>query len=265
MTLRSVILLLVALGLAFVAAVVAKRWLEAQTRSTQIDRATDTTPIVVAAVDIPYGSMIEAEQLKVVAWPTQNLPANIFHDSKEVIGKITAINFARGDLIVSHRVNVHLGGSALSSLIKQGMRAISVRVNDVVGVAGFILPGNNVDVLSSRNLAPNEFETKTVLENLRVLAIDQEASTDQSKPAIVRAVTLELDPEQARKLVDAMNEGELQLALRNPLDSQIRGPEEEGKVPAPVIKPIRVSKRNPRPRLLATIIKGTAVNQIPIH
>jgi pilus assembly protein CpaB len=108
-----------------------------------------------------------------------------------------------------------LEGSTLAAMVDPEKRAVTVRVNDVIGVAGFLLPGNRVDVLASRK-QNNRAQTEILLEDLRVLAVDQVASPDKDKPLLVRAVTLEVTPKQAGKLVNATVEGTVQLALRNP-------------------------------------------------
>lgn len=107
------------------------------------------------------------------------------------------------------RVAEHLGGSTLASLIAPEKRAISVRVDDVVGVGGFLLPGNRVDVLATRQSdgSSNQAESTTILQNLRVLAVDQTAGTDKTQPVVVRAVTLEMSVKEAEVLVKAQSEG----------------------------------------------------------
>ncbi|MNC31454.1 hypothetical protein D3C75_797760 [compost metagenome] len=124
------------------------------------------------------------------------------------------------------RLSEHLGGSTLASLIAPDKRAISVRVDDVVGVGGFLLPGNRVDVLATKttNAGSNSATSRTILENLRVLAVDQTAGTDKTQPVVVRAVTLEMSVAEAEALVTAQTEGKLQLALRNPLNLEKKSP-----------------------------------------
>jgi pilus assembly protein CpaB len=137
-----------------------------------------------------------------------------------VINKVTMNKYFPGEIITNNRLSDHLSGSTLSALISKEYRAISVRVDDVVGVAGFILPGNRVDILKTQLETPsNTAITKTILQDIKVLAVDQEVSQDKEKPTIVRAVTLELKPEQAEIIVKAMREGTIQLTLRNPIDA----------------------------------------------
>ena len=216
---RFIIMVCIALVLAFMAAMVAKGWLKSQ---VVVADGVETKNVIVAAREIPFGIKLELTHLKSIALTIDSAPEETFEQTDNVIGKITKIKFYPGDIITKFRITEHLGGSTLSALINQNYRAVSVRVNDIVGVAGFILPGNRVDVLATKNTGASRrnVEIHTILENINVLAVDQEASPDKEKPAIVRAVTLELLPKQAEKLVKAMQEGKIQLTLRNPLDNE---------------------------------------------
>lgn len=205
-------MLSIALVLALLAAWVANRWIQSRAVPAH------AVPVVVAAVEIPFGVKLQEAQVKVIAWPGKSAPQGAFSSKEKVIGRITMNKFYPDEIITEKRVSEHLGGSTLSALITKGYRAVSVRVDDVVGVSGFILPGNKVDILATKR---DRNITQTLLQNIKVLAVDQEASQEKEKPAIVRAVTLELTPEQAEIIVQAMREGAIQLTLRNPLDSSL--------------------------------------------
>jgi pilus assembly protein CpaB len=149
--------------------------------------------------------------------------------------------FYPDEIITDKRISEYMGGSTLSALITKEFRAISMRVDDVVGVSGFILPGNKVDILATKmDHNTNTASTRTLLQNIKVLAVDQEASQEKEKPAIVKAVTLELKPEQAEIIVQAMQEGTIQLTLRNPLDTEVAD------IPV-VAKTEKVEKEQPKP------------------
>jgi pilus assembly protein CpaB len=213
---RFIIMLVIALLLAFLAAWVANRWIQGRAVPDK------GVSVVAAAVEIPFGVKLEESQVKVIAWPGNSAPQGAFSSKEQVVGKVTMNKFYPDEIITEKRISEYLGGSTLSALISKEYRAISVRVDDVVGVAGFILPGNKVDILSTKiDRTSNQATTRTLLQNIKVLAVDQEASQEKEKPAIVRAVTLELKPEQAETVVKAMQEGTIQLTLRNPLDSQV--------------------------------------------
>ncbi len=260
----SLIVLSVFFGLA--AAWMANTWL-----SARLDASSNSSMdnVVVAALEIPFGQAVEPRHVRLVQMPKGAAPGDAFDTVEKVAGRIATLTFLPGDVLRSARLAEHLGGSTLASLIEPSKRAISVRVDDVVGVAGFLLPGNRVDVLvaKSRN-GGSQAEAETILENLRVLAVDQTASTDKTQPVVVRAVTLEMTPEEAEKLVRAQSEGRLQLALRNPLDEQRALPRVEP-VPAviPAVQPEpRPVVRRPAPAAAqVTIIRGTSVENLSIQ
>jgi pilus assembly protein CpaB len=174
---------------------------------------------VAAAVEIPFGVKVDASHIKLVQVPSATVPARSFSSPEEVIGRVATQSLYPGEILLDGRLAAHDGGSALSAVIAQGKRAVTVRVNDVVGVAGFLLPGNRVDVLQTRrNPGGRGSVSHTLLQDMKVLAVDQTASPDRSEPVIVRAVTLEATPEQAEQIVQATAQGKLQMTLRNPLD-----------------------------------------------
>jgi pilus assembly protein CpaB len=217
---RFLIMLILALTLAGGAAWIANRWVESQTNRQTTAQET-TVPVYVAANYIPYASHIDQTHIKLGEWPKDMVPKEAFtqadtlNDPKAIVGKIAQREFYPGEIILKPQIKDHVGGSSLSALIPEGMRAISVRVDDVVGVAGFILPGNKADIIVSRGE-----ETFTLLKNIKILAIDQQASTEGDKNAmVVRALTLEVTPKQAEILVNAMRNGSLQFTLRNPMDT----------------------------------------------
>jgi len=180
------------------------------------------------------------------------LPEGTYTELAEVEGKVATSGIARGEILVAERFASHSRGSTLAALVADNMRAVTVRVNDVVGVGGFLLPGNTVDVLSARKGKNRRAIIETILTNIKVLAVDQTAATDRNDPIIVRAVTLEMTPKQAEKIVKARSEGTIQLTLRNP--------EEEDIIPEPVKRTVK--KRAPRPASTGSsveVIRGTDV------
>lgn len=248
---RAISMFIVAVILGLGAALVANRWIQARTLGPATAGAMNQ--IVVAALDIPYGTKIEGAQIKLVEWPAGNVPKGALTDLAEAEGKIVKRDLLPGEPVLSDRISDHVGGSTLSAIVEPNKRAISVRVNDVVGVAGFLLPGNRVDVLATRK-EKHRAVTSTILENIKVLAVDQTASTEKDKPVVVRAVTLEMTPEETEKLVKAREEGTLQLTLRNPLEE-----------PKPVVAkksvkkaPVKVVSRRSYSSKV-TVIRGTAV------
>jgi len=217
---RFVIMIIIALLCATLAAWIANNWIKNK-GAGENNTAETSSPVIVAAVEIPFGTKLDASHFKIIQWHSSDLPKGSFSKSEDVLGKIAKNSFYPNEIITDKRVAEHLEGSALASLITLNYRAMTVRVNDVVGVAGFIMPGNKVDILSTivvRKGAKQKALTTTLLTYIKVLAVDQDVSPDKQKPTVVRAVTLELLPKQAEQIVAAMKEGTIQLTLRNPLD-----------------------------------------------
>jgi pilus assembly protein CpaB len=164
--------------------------------------------IVVAASDISLGQRLAPEMLKLVEWPSDSMPKGAFSDPQQLVGRVLKNTLLMGEPVSESKLapSGTLGG--LSALISEGKRALTVRVNDVIGVAGFALPGNYVDIIVSteqeapEGAAPGQRErniSKIVLERILVLAVAQEVNRDETKPKVVNAVTLEVTPEQAEK------------------------------------------------------------------
>jgi len=178
--------------------------------------------VVVAAEDLQVGAKIEERDLKLVHFPTADLPAGRFHLISKLIGRGVALPIAKGEFILTSKVGGENAGAGLPALIPPGMRAVSVRVNDTSSVAGFVLPGTRVDVLLTGNPeGSNEQQTTTVLENVAVIAngsrLERSASGEaQTTPVI----TLLVSPDDAEKLTLASTQGHIQLALRNPTDTK---------------------------------------------
>jgi pilus assembly protein CpaB len=184
-----------------------------------------STKVVVAAVDIELGSKINPQMLTTSDWPSESVPPGAFKDVNEIQDRVVKASVLRGEAIVDRKLSPVGTQGGLSAVIAEGKRAMTVRVNDVVGVAGFALPGNYVDVMVNAQQErgkgePGNQVSMTVLEQVLVLAVAQEASRDDTKPKVVSAVTLELLPGDAEKLDLARSVGTLSLVLRNQLDKK---------------------------------------------
>jgi pilus assembly protein CpaB len=183
--------------------------------------------IVVAAMDIELGNRLNPQMLKTVDWPTGSVPPGGFEDVKNLQDRVVKTSIQRGEAILSSKLAPLGTQGGLSAVIAEGKRAMTVRVNDVVGVAGFALPGNYVDVMintqqdnpAAKGNEEKQHISKTVLNHVLVLAVAQEAGRDDTKPRVVNAVTLELSLADAEKLDLARNIGTLSLVLRNQIDN----------------------------------------------
>lgn len=243
-------MLIVSLVLALAAAMLARNWVNSRVQGN--GGSDDEQPVVVAALEIPFGTKIEERLIKVVQVPSDAVPSGHFASAEQVLGQIALQKILPGEMLLEERFSAYAGGSSLAAVIKPNMRAVTVRVNDVIGVAGFLLPGNKVDVVSAR-MVDRRAVTETILRDINVLAVDQKAQTDQDEPVVVRAVTLEVTPQEAELLVKAREEGEIQLTLRNPLEADTVVAEA---TPAPA--PARAAARTPTYETV-TIIRGTNV------
>ena len=217
---RALTMIGVALFLALAAVVVAAQWIAGQS-------AGNSNKVAVALLDISLGARITPELVNMVDWPASSVPLGAATDAKSLEGRITRANVQRGEPITEAKLAPAGTQGGLSSVVAEGKRAMTVRVNDVVGVAGFALPGNYVDILvntqsdsNGDHLAREQAISKIVLERILVLAIAQESSRDDTKPKVVNAVTLELTPDQVEKLDLARSVGTLSLVLRNQVDPQ---------------------------------------------
>jgi pilus assembly protein CpaB len=184
--------------------------------------AIPTTKVAVAGSDLDIGDEISADSVRVIDWPTNAAPANSISDPKEVIGRGLVMPMIQNEPFLELKLAPKDAGSGLPPAIPPGLRAVSVKVNEVIGVAGYVLPGAHVDVVAtvSPTQQSTDITTKVILTNVLVLAAGTkiEQGDPDKKPIAVSVVTLLVDPEQAERLTLASTEGKIQLALRNPLD-----------------------------------------------
>jgi pilus assembly protein CpaB len=184
-----------------------------------------TRPVVVAAADLDIGAELTREDIRIIDWPANATPANAISDPKEVIGRGIVLPLIQNEPILPMKLSSKEAGAGLPPAIPPGLRAVSVRVNEVIGVAGYVLPGTRVDVVAtvSPSGQQTDMTSKVILTNVQVLAAGTkiERDTDRNKPMPVTVVTLLVDPEEAERLTLASTEGKIQLALRNPLDKTI--------------------------------------------
>lgn len=178
-----------------------------------------TAKAVVAATDLDLGTRLSAEMLQVVDWPSGAMMKGTISDPKVLEGRVINTSVLRSEPIVESELAPVGTTGGLSAVIAKGTRAMTVKVNEVMGVAGFALPGNYVDIMVSAQDDDNKFVSKFVLQQILVLAVAQEVTRQETKPKVVNAVTLEVTPEQAERLDLARNIGNLSLVLRNPIDT----------------------------------------------
>lgn len=277
---RAIAMLVLSVLIGVAATVVAAGWVAEQGRVA-------SNKIVVASTDIQLGTRLNSQMLKTVDWPSGSIPPGAVAKVEPLEDRVVKTSVLRGEPILEPKLAPLGTKGGLSAVIPEGKRAMTVRVNDVIGVAGFALPGNYVDIVVNTQVEGEgrgeKQISKIVLEQILVLAVAQESSRDETKPRVVNAVTLELTPEQAEKLDLARSVGTLSLVLRNQIDkngSDTRGimkrqllagdatpVEAEKPITKPVTKPVvkkarRITKTAPRPVVAAAakdtveVIKG---------
>ncbi|CAG9179347.1 Flp pilus assembly protein CpaB [Cupriavidus pampae] len=274
---RTLLMVLVAALAGLAAVVMASRWMVQQSAGT-------TTKVAVATADINLGQRLAPEFVKLVDWPRESLPPGAMTDIATVDGRVTKASVMRGEPILESKLTPAGTKGGLSAVIAEGKRAITVRVNDVVGVAGFALPGSFVDIIvntqkdTGRTDAgqPEQSISKIVLEKILVLAVAQEVNRDETKPKVVNAVTLEVSPVEAEKLDLARSVGSLSLVLRNQVDprpvdtagatkrSLLNEPVLQAATPAPVVRVVQAVQRIAEKKLTGQcvgVISGMQQNQ----
>jgi pilus assembly protein CpaB len=184
-------------------------------------RAASGEDVFVATADLQVGAKIESKDIRYDHFDSRDVPAGVFHRRDKLIGRVVIQPIYRGEWILSSKLAGENSGYGLPSLIPPGMRAVSVRVNDTSSISGFVLPGTRVDVLLTSEPAGSK-QTTIVLENVMVLANGYKLEHDPrgGEPISASVITLLVSPDDAQKLTLASNQGRIQLALRNPLDTR---------------------------------------------
>jgi len=250
------------------------RWLQIKTQPKETVKVeSQAVPVAVAAVNIPWGTKLKRDMIKTVPYLTESLPTGYNSDRGKLEGRVAIAALKQNEAITEAKLaptSVEVGG--VSAIVKPGRRAVAVKGDKVIGLSGFILPGNSVDVLVTLTDPRTKSEvTKTVLEKIPVLATGTEIQeNDKGDPAPVDVYTLEVTPEEAEKLALAATQGKIQFALRNVTDkepvltrgatipqtlSSLRAPE-----PSPAPKAV---KKKPGVRRTTTSVRKTTTPPEP--
>jgi pilus assembly protein CpaB len=219
MKVRPVIVLALALMCALLAVFLARSWILDQSSRPGAEAArAQIVQVVAAATTLKFGDRLAKENLKLIDWPTGNVPDGAFRSVDELLGpepRVALQAIQPNEPILTSKVTGPGQRASLSAVITSGMRAMTIRVNDVLGVAGFVLPGDRVDIMLTREIAKDQPVTDVLLQNVKVLGIDQRSEQQNNKPDVVKAVTIEVTTEQAQKITLAAQVGKLSLALRD--------------------------------------------------
>jgi pilus assembly protein CpaB len=223
-------------------------------------QAPETTPVIVASKDLTFGTTLKDEHLRVVEFPKAAVPVGAFSSIDSVLNQTTKVFVVDGEPILASKLSSMGGG--LSVRIPPEMRAMSLKVNEVTGVSGFVLPGDRVDVMVTIDNAAGQMNnavTKTILQDVEVLASGVKTETKNNQNVAVQTVTVIVDPDGAEKMALAVDQGSVHLALRNPVDREktegttmdtrtVLGLKTEKKASAPApIRTTAVTKKEPVP------------------
>jgi pilus assembly protein CpaB len=226
----TIVMIAVAAVFGVLAVFLAQSWLNRQAdmrmKTLEARKPAATRTVVVARSPLRFGTALTTQNLREVEWPGEAAPPNSFSSVADLTRgdkRVALAPIEPNEVIVGNKITGPGQKATLSALIEDGMRAVTIRVNDVEGVAGFVLPGDRVDVLLTRQAEKEAASNDVVLQNTKVLAIDQIADERAEKPVVVKAVTLEVDTVSAQKLALAASAGNLSLVLRKAGDSAREG------------------------------------------
>jgi pilus assembly protein CpaB len=249
--------MLIGVVIALIIALLASHYVYQQIQKARVTvvKPIATSTVVVAAAPLEIGTPLQPKSLRLVNWPAGTQPQGTFSNVNQCLGRALITSVVANEPILEQQLAPKEAGPGLPAAIPEGMRAVSVRVDDVVDVAGFVQPGTMVDVLVTGGAGPYGTLTRTFLEDVRVLAAGQQVEQDQNgKPHTVNVVTLLVSPQQADTLTLASTEGSIHLALRNTIDTKVSDPRPVYLAGlylggGPVVYPVRHRKvHRPRPQ-----------------
>jgi pilus assembly protein CpaB len=206
-------MLVLAIGMGMAAVAMAAVWLNSR-------ESLLTTHVVVAKEDVQIGTRLQPAMLQVVDWPSASPLKNPLTSIEQATDRVVNMPLVKGEPISMSKLAAKGETGGLSAVLREGRRAVTVKVNEIVGVAGFALPGNYVDVMVNTPDGNNNLVSKIVIERIQVLAVAQDVANLESKPKVVNAVTLEVTPAQAEKIDLARSVGSLSLVLRSQVDTE---------------------------------------------
>jgi pilus assembly protein CpaB len=272
--------LIVAVMLGVAAAIVGYYGLTSMASQTTAQQNANFKNVVVTVADLTYGVKLDKEMLRMVRYPKESVPEGAFASMDSVVGQTTKVFMSAREPVTAIKLSSRGGG--LSMLVRTQMRASSLEVNNVSGVSGFVLPGDRVDVLTTVDGrgANEDAVTRTVLQNIEVLAAGQKTEQKDNKPITVQSVTLLVNPDGAETLALALHEGKIHLVLRNPDDQelvqvaslstremldrkQLATRQTSGVRRPSVTTPTQVAYSKPAPPANVRVIKGSAITTTP--
>ena len=203
-----------------------------------------TTPVVVATGDLASGAQLEPAQLAIVQWPSSHVPAGTFQKISDVLGQTPKQAMVKGEPVLRGRLANKSEGQGLAAILETGARAMAVKVDQVVGIAGFVQPNDRVDVIATMTTDDEARAalggkaskiSRIILQDIRVLAVGEHLATDGAKPVKVQVVTLEVMPDESERLALASQHGKVQLTMRSRIDHETV--ETDGVTPLALLAP----------------------------
>lgn len=259
----AVLALALAVVFGLSAVFLSNKWLSAK-ETVMVKETAPGTRIVVAAVDIPIGSRLSENNLTLAEWPQANIPKGTFTEIGALADRIAVSQLVAGEPLLAAELAAPGSGAGLVAMIEPGMRAMSIKVDEVTGVGGFILPSTYVDIIGVEKLEGNRNKAETILRRIKVLAIAQETFTEEGKAKVVRTVTLEIKPDQAEILALQTHKGSIHLVLRNPMEEVLEVPPEPKVVAkAPAVRTVKARVYKPKPvPFEVEIIRGSQRDKV---
>ena len=267
---RPAVMLVLAIGMGMAAVAMAAVWLNSR-------ESLLTTHVVVAKEDVQIGTRLQPAMLQVVDWPSASPLKNPLTSIEQATDRVVNMPLVKGEPISMSKLAAKGETGGLSAVLREGRRAVTVKVNEIVGVAGFALPGNYVDVMVNTPDNQNQPVSKIVIERIQVLAVAQDVSSSENKPRVVNAVTLQVTPQQAEQIDLARSVGTLSLVLRSQSDNtpvltagarklDLLQSASSVPLPHPALVPVQ-TKAKPVPRPLTAesprleVIRGMSLSQ----
>ncbi|OGW15637.1 MAG: Flp pilus assembly protein CpaB [Nitrospinae bacterium RIFCSPLOWO2_12_FULL_45_22] len=265
--LRNILLLMVAVVLAAGATYLSIKWLQRQAALQK--RPGLTNRVVVAEVDLVIGSKLTPNLIKAVPWPRESIPKESFNDPGQLTDRVVKTTLYAGEPVLEMKLAPKGMTGGLSAVISEDKRALTVKVSEISGVAGFTLPGRKVDILVTiEDEQKKEPITKMILQNMKVLAVDQSVDQSGDKPVVVNAVTMEVTPAETEILAMAEGEGRIGLALRNEVDQKFvptKGVHKSGLIPAirvpATVEKVAYNPPKPSPNTIE-VIRGVTKTKV---
>ncbi len=271
---KALLLLIIALIMGGLATILVNTLLQREVQERGEGLIVETRKVVVATTDLKTGMRLDELTVKLVEWPAKNLPANVYSDIDKLLGEKAPIvikKINKNEFILPYKLSPQGARGGLPPKISEDRRAVTIKVSETSGVAGFVLPGTFVDVLLTSKIGQRDknLATRTLLQNVLVLGVDQLSSEDEEDPKVVNAVTMEVTPRDGKKIILAQAVGDLNLLLRNEFDASILYKDlvtvrtlQEGKIePEKKVKVYKRIRRETASRPTVEIIRGLEVEK----